>query len=137
MPYFKFKVKDKTAYLITLLRKTKKLVFTKIVNKLKNLNPLSMPAAKKTEKVAHEERDSKVYLEMRRFSKESLRKAKGLESIGEVLSSLKGKKLCAKLIKSFVQQGAPNILISKKYTNCVWNWEINHPPVKVPGFKSR
>ncbi|ACM61094.1 hypothetical protein B0S90_2338 [Caldicellulosiruptor bescii] len=91
LPYFKFKVKDKTAYLITLLRKTKKLVFTKIVNKLKNLNPLSMPAAKKTEKVAHEERDSKVYLEMRRFSKESLRKAKGLESIGEVLSSLRVK----------------------------------------------
>lgn len=50
-----------------------------------------MPAAKKTEKVAHEERDSKVYLEMRRFSKESLRKAKGLESIGEVLSSLRVK----------------------------------------------
>jgi hypothetical protein len=54
LPYFKLKVQNKTAYLITLLRKTKELVFAKIANKFKNLNPLSMPIAKKTEKVAHE-----------------------------------------------------------------------------------
>jgi len=91
LPYFKLKVQNKTAYLITLLRKTKELVFAKIVDKLRNLNPLSLPVAKKTEKVAHEERDGKVYLEMEKLYKESLRKAKGLESIGEVLSSLRVK----------------------------------------------
>lgn len=91
LPYFKLKVQNKTAYLITLLRKTKELVFAKIVNKLRNLNPLSMPVAKKTEKVAYEERDNKVYLEMEKLYKEALRKAKGLESIGEVLSSLRVK----------------------------------------------
>jgi len=42
LPYFKLKVQNKTAYLITLLRKTKELVFAKIVNKLRNLNPLSL-----------------------------------------------------------------------------------------------
>lgn len=91
LPYFKLKVQNKTAYLITLLRKTKELVFAKIVNKLRNLNPLSLPVAKKTEKVAHEERDGKVYLEMEKLYKESLRKAEGLESIGKVLSFLRVK----------------------------------------------
>ncbi|WAM33324.1 hypothetical protein [Caldicellulosiruptor morganii] len=88
LPYFKIKVLNKTAYLITLLRKTKELVFAKIVNKLKNLNPLSLPVAKKTEKVHHEERDKKVYVSMEKLYKEALRKAGGIESIGEVLGSL-------------------------------------------------
>lgn len=88
LPYFKLKVKNKTAYLITLLRKTKELVFAKIVNKLKNLNPLSMPVVKKTEE---KKNNNKVYLEMEKLYKEALRKAKGLESICEVLSSLRVK----------------------------------------------
>lgn len=93
LPYFKVKVQNKTAYLITLLRKAKELVFAKIVNKLKNLNPLSLPVAKKIEKVQHEERDKKVYVSMEKLYKEALRKAGGMESIGEVLGSL-GIQIC-------------------------------------------
>ena len=94
LPYFKLKVKNKTAYLITLLRKTKELVFAKIVNKLRNLNPFSLPVAKKNtcRQTLYEKRSDEVYTNMEKLYKEYLKHSKEEDEdekdIKKLLSSL-------------------------------------------------
>lgn len=94
LPYFKLKVKNKTAYLITLLRKTKELVFAKIVNKLRNLNPFSLPVAKKNtcRQTLYEKRSDEVYTNMEKLYKEYLKHSKEEDKdekdIKKLLSSL-------------------------------------------------